>query len=161
MMQNPEMLRQMTDMMATNPQLLQTMLQMNPAYQNASPEVQQLMQRPEFLKMALELAFQQQSTAAPSMEAFDNGGNDEQFMETISAMMGGDGPMPTGSMPMMSPTQTQQQQQPQEPPEVRFQVQLQTLTEMGFFDADENIRALLATGGNVHLAVERLLRDMQ
>jgi hypothetical protein len=32
------------------------------------------------------------------------------------------------------------------------------LNEMGFYDADANIRALLATGGNVHLAVERLLQ---
>jgi ubiquilin len=28
---------------------------------------------------------------------------------------------------------------------------------MGFFDTQENIRALRATGGNVHAAVDRLL----
>ena len=35
--------------------------------------------------------------------------------------------------------------------------QLQTLTEMGFFDTDANLRALVSTGGNVQAAVERLL----
>jgi len=49
--------------------------------------------------------------------------------------------------------------QPAEPPEVRFQVQLQQLQEMGFYDATSNINALLATGGNVNAAVERLLNQ--
>ena len=31
---------------------------------------------------------------------------------------------------------------------------------MGFFDTQENIRALQATRGNVHAAVERLLGNM-
>lgn len=49
--------------------------------------------------------------------------------------------------------------QPQEPPEVRFQVQLQQLNEMGFWDAAKNIRALLASGGNVNGAIEMLFSD--
>jgi ubiquilin len=47
---------------------------------------------------------------------------------------------------------------PLPPPEVRFQTQLAQLQEMGFYDATSNINALLATGGNVNAAVERLLR---
>jgi ubiquilin len=31
---------------------------------------------------------------------------------------------------------------------------------MGFFDAAKNIRALLASGGNVHVAVEYLFREL-
>ncbi|KAG6831042.1 hypothetical protein H0H87_006350 [Tephrocybe sp. NHM501043] len=42
-------------------------------------------------------------------------------------------------------------------PEERFQVQLGQLNEMGFWDAQQNIRALLATGGNVHAAIEYML----
>ena len=42
-------------------------------------------------------------------------------------------------------------------PEAAFASQLQQLQDMGFFDRDANIRALVATGGNVHAAVERLL----
>lgn len=43
------------------------------------------------------------------------------------------------------------------PPEERFQVQLQQLQDMGFTNASQNIRALLATGGNVHAAIEYIL----
>lgn len=40
------------------------------------------------------------------------------------------------------------------PAEERFQVQLQQLQEMGFTNATQNIRALLATGGNVQSAID-------
>ncbi|KIJ53998.1 hypothetical protein M422DRAFT_42281 [Sphaerobolus stellatus SS14] len=43
------------------------------------------------------------------------------------------------------------------PPEERFQVQLQQLQEMGFTNAAQNVRALLATAGNVHSAIEYIL----
>ncbi|KAG9303597.1 hypothetical protein G9A89_018493 [Geosiphon pyriformis] len=46
---------------------------------------------------------------------------------------------------------------PTQPPEERFQLQLQQLNEMGFWDAQQNIRALLLSGGNVPAAVEHLL----
>ena len=42
-------------------------------------------------------------------------------------------------------------------PAEAFVTQLQQLQDMGFFDEQENIRALQATGGNVNAAVERLL----
>jgi ubiquilin len=44
-----------------------------------------------------------------------------------------------------------------EPPEVRYQVQLEQLQNMGFTNASQNVRALLATGGNVHAAIEYIL----
>lgn len=44
-----------------------------------------------------------------------------------------------------------------EPPEVRYQVQLEQLQTMGFNNASQNVRALLATGGNVHAAIEYIL----
>ncbi|KAF9032792.1 hypothetical protein BJ165DRAFT_1516848 [Panaeolus papilionaceus] len=40
------------------------------------------------------------------------------------------------------------------PPEERFQVQLQQLQDMGFSNASQNVRALLATGGNVQAAID-------
>jgi len=43
------------------------------------------------------------------------------------------------------------------PPEERFQVQLQQLQDMGFTNASQNVRALLATGGNVSSAIEYIL----
>lgn len=42
-------------------------------------------------------------------------------------------------------------------PEERYQHQLQQLQEMGFTNASQNVRALLATGGNVHSAIEYIL----
>ncbi|KAK0228766.1 hypothetical protein IW262DRAFT_1352869 [Armillaria fumosa] len=42
-------------------------------------------------------------------------------------------------------------------PEERFQVQLQQLQDMGFTNASQNVRALLATAGNVHSAIEYIL----
>lgn len=43
------------------------------------------------------------------------------------------------------------------PPEQLYATQLSQLQEMGFFDTQENIRALSSTYGNVNDAVERLL----
>lgn len=43
------------------------------------------------------------------------------------------------------------------PPEERFQTQLQQLNDMGFVNASQNVRALLATNGNVQAAVEYIL----
>jgi len=46
------------------------------------------------------------------------------------------------------------------PPEELYATQLTQLQEMGFYDTQENIRALSATAGNVHAAVERLLGNL-
>lgn len=46
------------------------------------------------------------------------------------------------------------------PPEERYATQLTQLQEMGFIDTVENIQALVATAGNVHAAVERLLGNL-
>ena len=43
------------------------------------------------------------------------------------------------------------------PPEELYSTQLTQLQEMGFIDRQENMRALIATAGNIHAAVERLL----
>jgi ubiquilin len=43
-------------------------------------------------------------------------------------------------------------------PEVRFESQLQQLEGMGFTDREANVRALIASNGNVNSAVERLLQ---
>ena len=50
-----------------------------------------------------------------------------------------------------------QQQFVQIPPEERFRSQLEQLREMGFYDPQANINALIATNGNVNAALERLL----
>lgn len=154
MLGNPEMMRQTMDLLQSNPQLLQSVLQMNPAYQNAPPHIQQMMQRPEFLRMVMEMTMSQarqttgpaggNSTGGPATVT-GNAASTNEYMETMLGLM--------SQVPPTAPVSN-------EPPEVRFQSQLQQLTDMGFYDSDANIRALLATGGNVHLAIERLLQNM-
>ncbi|KAF4794904.1 ubiquilin-1-like protein [Turdus rufiventris] len=41
--------------------------------------------------------------------------------------------------------------------EVRFQQQLEQLTAMGFLNREANLQALMATGGDISAAIERLL----
>ncbi|KAG9309083.1 hypothetical protein JVU11DRAFT_10965 [Chiua virens] len=66
----------------------------------------------------------------------------------LGGLGGGLGPF--GAAPAATPADTR-------PPEERFQVQLQQLQDMGFTSAAQNVRALLATGGNVHAAIEYIL----
>uniref|UniRef100_A0A671R8Q1 Ubiquilin-4 n=1 Tax=Sinocyclocheilus anshuiensis TaxID=1608454 RepID=A0A671R8Q1_9TELE len=42
-------------------------------------------------------------------------------------------------------------------PEVRFQQQLEQLSAMGFINGEANLQALIATGGDINAAIERLL----
>jgi ubiquilin len=46
------------------------------------------------------------------------------------------------------------------PPEERYKDQLEKMAEMGFTNKEANIQALQATGGNVEMALERLLTMM-
>ncbi|TIA78623.1 hypothetical protein E3P78_03784 [Wallemia ichthyophaga] len=48
----------------------------------------------------------------------------------------------------------------QRPPEERYETQLSQLTGMGFTDANKNIRALMATGGDINAAVEYLFTNL-
>lgn len=46
---------------------------------------------------------------------------------------------------------------PPQLPEVRFQQQLEQLNAMGFLNREANLQALIATGGDINAAIERLL----
>lgn len=127
LMQNPEMINSAIQMMTANPGLMESILSMNPRFQALPPEVRQMMSNPEFLRMSMMLS----SGLSGSQSS---------------------NPFSVPNLGATSPTQASS-----EPPEVRFQAQLAQLNEMGFFDPEENIRALLATGGNVNAAVEKLL----
>lgn len=123
-MQNPEAMESIINLMTSNPELMQNVLAMNPRFQSLPPEMRQMMANPDFLRLAMTM----NSSAMTGGQANPFG----QFSPAAAAVSS-------------------------EPPEVRFQNQLAQLNDMGFFDADENIRALLATGGNVNSAIERLL----
>lgn len=91
---------------------------------------------------------------AASMGAMPGGGNAGGApggglpdMSALMAMLGG------GGGGGMAPA-------PPDDPGTAYASQLQQLQEMGFYDRDANIRHLLATGGNVNAAVERLLSSI-
>ena len=132
MMQNPEAMNSVINLMASNPELMQNVMAMNPRFQSLPPEMRQMMSNPEFLRMAMTMNSSLSATAGNT--SVNNPYPFGQFSAAIS--------------PQVTST---------EPPEVRFQTQLSQLNDMGFFDSDENIRALLATGGNVNAAIEKLL----
>lgn len=160
---NPEQMRPLMDMMMANPELLKASMAMNPEFQNYPPHVQEMLSKPEFIKVLMELQMAQMggnfasgSSAAMMGGAGANSGasaGQNDYMSTLASMMSGSG----AQSPLMQQASTPAE--PLEAPEIRFASQLQQLQEMGFYDPDANIRALLACGGNVNLAVERLFQQ--
>lgn len=75
------------------------------------------------------------------------------LLQQMFAAGGGGGGMGMFGAPNSAPGQ------PQQPPEERFATQIQQLNDMGFWDAQSNVRALTATNGNVNGAVEWLLSN--
>lgn len=77
-----------------------------------------------------------------------HGSTDAMGMGSIGDLIGTLGMGAMGGQGMVAPPTD---------PEAEYASQLQQLQDMGFYDKDANIRALIATQGNVHAAVERLL----
>ncbi|KAK7379711.1 hypothetical protein VNO78_34400 [Psophocarpus tetragonolobus] len=164
LMQNPA-ISQMMQSMLSNPQTLNQILGVN-AEQRGMPNLtflREVMQNPEFLRLFSSpetlqqlLSFQQAllSQLGQQQSTRESGGQtgggtgpmNNLGLEMLSSMFGGLG---TGSLAVPNRSN--------EPPEQLYAAQLSQLQEMGFFDTQENIRALVATSGNVHAAVERLL----
>jgi len=89
------------------------------------------------------------SPATPNAAANPFGMVDPNLLQQMFGGFGGGGWPGMGATPT-APADSR-------PPEERFQVQLQQLQDMGFSNASQNVRALLATGGNVHTAIEYIL----
>lgn len=68
----------------------------------------------------------------------------------VNLKFGGPGPVPRTCTSQGLSLQVQM-------PEVRFQQQLEQLNSMGFMNREANLQALIATGGDVNAAIERLL----
>ncbi|XP_057415746.1 ubiquitin domain-containing protein DSK2a-like [Lotus japonicus] len=163
LMQNPA-ISQMMQSILSNPQTLNQILGTN-TEQRGMPDLNSLrevMRNPEFLRMfsspetMQQLMSLQQSLLSqlgqqqPTQESGQTGGGTGPLnnlgLEMLSSMFGGLG---AGSLAVPNRSN--------EAPEQLYATQLSQLQEMGFFDTQENIRALIATSGNVHAAVERLL----
>ncbi|XP_039974633.1 ubiquilin-4 [Xiphias gladius] len=175
MMSNPDLMRQM---FAGNPQM-QQLMERNPDVSRvfSNPDLMRQMQNPETLSMltnprAMQALIQIQQ-GLQTLQAEVPG-----FMSSLSP--GGLTVPPTtgGSVPPAqppspaaasgsSPSQQQLMQQmlqmfsgggaSLQTPEVRFQQQLDQLNAMGFINREANLQALIATGGDVNAAIERLL----
>ncbi|KAL2241115.1 UNVERIFIED_CONTAM: Ubiquitin domain-containing protein DSK2b [Sesamum indicum] len=96
---------------------------------------------------ALSSQLRNQTSREPGQNAGGTAGTANVGLDMLMNMFGGLGAVGGTTTPNRS----------QAPPEELYAAQLSQLQEMGFFDTQENIRALIATAGNIHAAVERLL----
>ncbi|XP_074562504.1 ubiquitin domain-containing protein DSK2b-like isoform X2 [Curcuma longa] len=163
LMQNPAIM-QMTQSLLSDPQFMNQVLspqlhdllgsnsQLSSMLQN--PELIQQLTSPDTLRQLLsfqqtllspggqrQTSQEQNQTGATATGAINTSGL-EFMMNMLSGLGSGTGAPNPGV-----------------PPEERYATQLSQLQEMGFFDTQENIRALEATDGNVHAAVDWLLRS--
>ncbi|XP_018421862.1 PREDICTED: ubiquilin-1 [Nanorana parkeri] len=175
--QNPELAAQMMQnnpLFAGNPQLQDQMRQQMPIFlqQMQNPETLSAMSNPRAMQALLQIqqGLQTLATEAPSLVPGT----------TPFGGLGGTASPPSTTVPTPGPTETttplsgisepghqqfiQQMLQalsganPQgQNPEARFQQQLEQLSAMGFLNREANVQALIATGGDINAAIERLL----
>ncbi|KAG1362694.1 ubiquitin domain-containing protein DSK2b [Cocos nucifera] len=166
-MQNPAIM-QMVQSLLSDPQYMNQILNFNPHMHGlleSNTQLRDMLQNPEFLRqltspetMQQLLSFQQSLLSRIgqqqlSQEQNQTGGGtgtpNNAGLELLMNMFGGLG---AGGLAVPDTSNV--------PPEELYATQLSQLQEMGFFDTQENIRALSATAGNVHAAVERLLGNL-
>ncbi|KAL2456466.1 Ubiquitin domain-containing protein DSK2b [Forsythia ovata] len=163
LLQNPAV-GQMMQSLLSNPQYMEQILGFNPQLRSmldTNPQLREMMQNPEILRqltspemMQQMMALQQQISQFSRQQSTPEGAQTGQGAGTqnnigLDLLMNMFGGLGAGSLTVPST--------PDVPPEELYATQLSQLQEMGFFDTQENIRALRATSGNVHAAVERLL----
>lgn len=160
LMQNPAV-SQMMQSVLSNPQYMEQIINQNPQLRSmfdSNPQLREMMQNPEVLRqltspqmmqqmMSLQQLLPQLSQPQSNLDPNQIGNTPgTQNLDMLMSMFGGLG---GGGMGVPNV--------PDVPLEQLYATQLSQLQEMGFFDVQENIRALRATSGNVHAAVERLL----
>ncbi|KAF9134349.1 hypothetical protein BGW39_007366 [Mortierella sp. 14UC] len=137
MMQDPTFAQFMSSMLQ-NPQILESMIATNPMLQTMlGPDVgRRVLQSPQFRHMV----------ASP------------EALRQVAQMGGVSIPSTTTPPPSSAPGMRLLPSSliSANAPEKRFQVQLQLLSEMGFWDPTKNMRALQVTGGDVNSAIEIL-----
>ncbi|XP_010918242.1 ubiquitin domain-containing protein DSK2b isoform X2 [Elaeis guineensis] len=157
-MQNPAIMQMMQNLLSDPQYMNQGLLETNARLRERleDPEVFRQLTSPETIQQLL--SFQQSLLSVigqrlSSQEQNQTGGGtgtpNNAGLELLMNMFGGLG---AGGLGVPNTSNV--------PPEELYATQLSQLQEMGFFDTQENIRALSATAGNVHAAVERLLRNL-
>jgi len=170
MLENPVMMQMMQNLLS-NPQYMNQILgNLDPSGMlGSNTQIREMLQNPQFIQQLTSPAALQQlrglqqpfSPLAPQQgQAQNQTGTAGTGTGTVTPNMGMDmlmnmlsGGLGGGGLGVPNTT-------PNVPPEQRYATQLSQLQEMGFFDTQENIRALSATSGNVHAAVERLLGNL-
>ncbi|KAF6076281.1 ubiquilin 4 [Phyllostomus discolor] len=146
-MQNPESLS-----ILTNPRAMQALLQIQQGLQTLQTEAPGLIPSLGSFGMPRTPAPSAGSNSGPAPEAPTSSPTppatssptgassaQQQLMQQMIQLLAGSG---------SSQVQT---------PEVRFQQQLEQLNAMGFINREANLQALIATGGDINAAIERLL----
>ncbi|XP_066501074.1 ubiquilin-4 [Hoplias malabaricus] len=177
--QNPDVASQVlmnNPLFAGNPQLQEQMRHQLPVFlqQMQNPEALSVMTNPRAMQalMQIQQGLQTLQTEAPGlMPSLVPGGVPGGIPAGVNVTPENPPPPPSGQGPTpaagTNPTQQQLMQQmlqmfaggsaSTQTPEVRFQHQLEQLSAMGFINREANLQALIATGGDINAAIERLL----
>ncbi|NXQ95584.1 UBQL1 protein, partial [Sagittarius serpentarius] len=176
--QNPDLAVQMmlnNPLFAGNPQLQEQMRQQLPTFlqQMQNPDTLSAMSNPRAMQALLQIqqGLQTLATEAPGLIPGFNPGLGG--LGSIGAPAGSTMPSSVPSentSPVSGTAESGHQQFVQQMlqalagansqlqnPEVRFQQQLEQLSAMGFLNREANLQALIATGGDINAAIERLL----
>ncbi|KAF9930803.1 hypothetical protein FBU30_011252 [Linnemannia zychae] len=162
MLQNPQILE---SMIATNP-VLQTMLGANMHAILRSPRFLQMIGNPDMLR---QIAQADVNTLSAQLTNFSNP-RSNSVVNTDTHSTGTIGTISTTATTVSTPgsaihPNVQGARFPSSliaanAPEKRFQVQLQQLSEMGFWDPIKNMRALQVSEGDINSAIEILCSRM-
>ncbi|KAH0628230.1 hypothetical protein JD844_009109 [Phrynosoma platyrhinos] len=171
---------------AGNPQLQEQMRQQIPTFlqQMQNPDTLSAMSNPRAMQALLQIqqGLQTLATEAPGLIPGFNAGIAGLGNSGLGSAGLGSTSVPTGTTaptsvpsentsPASGTSETGHQQfvqqmlqalaganaQQLQNPEVRFQQQLEQLSAMGFLNREANLQALIATGGDINAAIERLL----
>jgi len=153
---SPEMERVMQDMLG-NPAMREILLQQWQSQMRDNPMLRQLAQS----NPAMAQLFEDPDRMRAYLEALGDP-ETRAAMQRVSQALARVDPTAFGAGVGATSGAAFSQFQPPSPPsnpEVDYATQLQQLHDMGFWDREANIRALVATFGNVNAAVERLLAN--
>lgn len=173
--QNPELAAQMMQnnpLFAGNPQLQDQMRQQLPTFlqQMQNPDTLSAMSNPRAMQALLQIQQGLQTlareapTLVPGTTGFGGiGGNANPNPAPVATPVSTENASPLSGISEPGHQQFVQQMlqalsgSNTQNPEVRFQQQLDQLSAMGFLNREANLQALIATGGDINAAIERLL----
>ncbi|XP_037933149.1 ubiquilin-1 [Teleopsis dalmanni] len=178
MAQDPDMAARListSPMLANNPQLQEQMRQMMPQFLNQmqNPDVMNMLSNPEALNAILQIqqGMEQLRSAAPGLvgslgipppsvgntNSSSNATNSNASVNPSAAQSGGPNAQLFNDFMTRMLNGVTTTGDNNQPPEVRYQSQLEQLSAMGFANREANLQALIATFGDINAAVERLL----